>query len=80
MTNETENMNHDSDVPTMPDPTKNNPGGGPHVPTMPDPLNDPERGQKLPSEPDPSNQPPDINDPLPHLEEPGNNEDYKKIA
>ena len=28
-------------LPTMPDPSENNPEGGPHLPTMPDPGNDP---------------------------------------
>ena len=52
-------------LPTMPDPSENNPEGGPHLPTMPDPGNDPARGQQLPSEPEPSQKPPHIRDPLP---------------
>ncbi|MGO9541395.1 MAG: hypothetical protein ACLPN2_12465 [Terriglobales bacterium] len=28
-------------VPTMPDPTKDNPNGGEHLPTMPDPTEEP---------------------------------------
>jgi hypothetical protein len=55
------------DLPTMPDPTKNDPDGGPHLPTMPDPTNDPERGQELPSDPDPGAKPPArIEDPPPY--------------
>jgi hypothetical protein len=52
------------DLPTMPDPTKNNPESGPHLPTMPDPTIDPKRGQHLPSEPDPSRCPAPIDDPI----------------
>jgi hypothetical protein len=62
------------DLPTMPDPTKDQPEIGPHVPTTPDPLEDPEQGQRLPPpEPDPENKPPKINDPLP-------NDGVKRIA
>jgi hypothetical protein len=61
------------DLPTMPDPTKNDPDGGPHLPTMPDPTHDPERGQQLPTDPDPEPQPPArIEDP------PRSNEDRHK--
>jgi hypothetical protein len=41
------------DLPTMPNPSRNDPDGGEHLPTMPDPTNDPERGIQLPSDPDP---------------------------
>ena len=53
------------DLPTMPNPSKDNPEGGPHLPTMPDPAIDPERGQQLPTDPDPAEKSPRINDPLP---------------
>ena len=59
------------DLPTMPNPSKDNPEGGPHLPTMPDPANDPERGQQLPTDPDPAQKPPRINDPLPNDVEDG---------
>jgi hypothetical protein len=52
-----------SDLPTMPNPSKNIPGSGPHLPTMPDPVNDPERGQQLPAESDPFVTPSRIDDP-----------------
>jgi len=57
------------DLPTMPDPTRENPEQGPHLPAMPDPMDDPERGQQLPTEPDPVRKPPKINDPLPDQSE-----------
>lgn len=54
----------DSDLPTTPDPGKNNPEGGPHLPTMPDPVRDPENGYRLPTDPDPVDKPREIRDPL----------------
>lgn len=54
------------DLPTMPNPSRNDPDGGPHLPTMPDPTNDPERGIQLPTDPDPDtgSKPPErIDDP-----------------
>jgi hypothetical protein len=59
------------DLPTTPNPSRDNPEGGPHLPTMPDPANDPERGQQLPTDPDPAQKPPRINDPLPNDTEDG---------
>jgi hypothetical protein len=59
------NVGEPGDLPTMPDPSKNNPERGPHLPTMPDPAEDPERGQHFPAEPDPSEKAPHINDPVP---------------
>ena len=40
-------------LPTLPDPSKNDPDGERHLPTMPDPAHEPERGQELPTDPDP---------------------------
>lgn len=61
------------DLPTMPDPTKIGPEGGPHLPTMPDPTDDPEKGQRFPTDPDPEQKPPArIEDP------PRNEEDREK--
>jgi len=51
------------DLPTMPDPSTNNPDGGQHLPTMPDPVQDPSSGQRLPTEPDPPSRPVQIDDP-----------------
>lgn len=59
------------DLPTMPDPSRDNPEAGPHLPTMPDPATDPERGQQLPTDPDPAQKPPRITDPLPNDAENG---------
>jgi hypothetical protein len=67
MSIESKNDPH-SDLPTMPDPSKNNPGSGPHLPTMPDPVNDPEGGQQFPTEPDPVTKPSRIDDPRRHQE------------
>jgi hypothetical protein len=53
------------DLPTMPDPSRNNTGRGPHLPTMPDPTSDPERGQQLPGDAYPVNKQSPIRDPLP---------------
>ena len=53
----------DRELPTMPDPSKDGVGDGPHLPTMPDPVHDPERGQQLPTDPDPVVKPPRIDDP-----------------
>ena len=54
------------DLPTMPNPTRNDPDGGEHLPTMPDPKSDPERGIQLPTDADPdtgSKPPARIDDP-----------------
>jgi hypothetical protein len=51
------------DLPTMPDPSTNNPDGGQHLPTMPDPVKDPSSGPQLPAEPDPPSRPVQIDDP-----------------
>ena len=59
------------DLPTMPDPVRDNPEGGPHLPTMPDPVTDPERGQELPTDPDPTNKAPSVDDPPRNEEEEG---------
>jgi hypothetical protein len=64
-----------SDLPTTPDPSTSNPGGGPHLPTMPDPAHDPEKGQRLPTDPDPVSEPVAIRDPLP-----SGQENIEKIA
>jgi hypothetical protein len=65
------------DLPTMPNPSRDDPEGGPHLPTMPDPAHDPERGQQLPTDPDPAQKPPRINDPLPSNAE---NDGLERIA
>jgi len=57
------------DLPTMPDPSRDTPEGGPHLPTMPDPVDDPERGQSFPTDPDPTIEPAKIRDPLPSNQE-----------
>lgn len=46
------------DLPTMPDPSKDDPEGGEHLPTMPDPTHEPESGQQLPTDPEPGAKPP----------------------
>jgi hypothetical protein len=69
------------DLPTMPDPSRDNPQGGPHLPTMPDPVHDPDKGQQLPTDPDPSTgAPPRIDDPPPDDAEGDPREIHKRIA
>ena len=60
------------DLPTMPDPSKNDPDGGQHLPTMPDPANEPERGQELPTDHEPGAKLPT------RIEDPPRTEDEKE--